>query len=128
MINPTQVLHQNHLHLIQFQLLYRTPFDTKKYEQHKCSVVDPSWRSKWKGGGREREEAEREGGGDYFETGALPSCYTGPPEPPHPNEHGWIDSVKVLPGYVTTIITPWRNQVGPWCTQPLAASLPYVYH
>lgn len=84
-INPLRVLHPIHLHLVEFQVMYRRPINVSLYNSGECSLRNAS----------------------------RPSCYTGPTQPPLPNEGGWVDMVKALPRFVTTIIVRFADQVSP---------------
>jgi spore coat protein A, manganese oxidase len=78
-INLTGDTHPLHVHLVRFQVVGRTPFDVKAYAAAYGALtgvpggVDPS----------------------PFATGLM--------EPPAPEERGFKDTVKVNPGYFTTI-------------------------
>jgi len=49
--------------------------------------------------------------GDSFpSTGKI--VYTGPPEPPDPNEVGWKDVIRALPNYVTRVIAKFEGFTG----------------
>jgi spore coat protein A len=75
-INTTVDTHPIHMHLVQFQVLGRRPFDVDQYN------------------------ADREGG----EVGPVEDYYTGPIEPAAPNDSGWKDTIAADPGYVTQVI------------------------
>ncbi|MGM9486169.1 multicopper oxidase family protein [Ideonella sp. YS5] len=78
-INLTADTHPMHLHLVTFQVIGRTPFDAKAY-------------------------AAAYGGPHGVPGGIDPSPFaTGPMLPPEPEERGFKDTVKVNPGYFTTI-------------------------
>jgi spore coat protein A, manganese oxidase len=78
-VNLTGDTHPMHMHLVTFQVVGRTPFDAEAYEE-----------------GNEGPHGVR-GGID-------PSPFaTGPMLPPAPEERGFKDTVKVNPGYFTTI-------------------------
>ena len=83
--------HQIHIHLIEFQVLNRQPFDSVRYRQDwhllnghmpvtRPVVLDPT---------------------PYF---------TGPPVPPAPYETGWKDTVQAMPAMVNRIIVRWGPQ------------------
>ena len=76
LINTTVDTHPIHLHLVQFQVLGRRPFDVDQYN------------------------ADRESGS----VGPISDYYTGPLEPPAPNKRGWKDTIDADPGYVTQVI------------------------
>jgi spore coat protein A len=75
-INRTNDTHPIHVHLVQFRVLDRTPFDAKRYDNYKQS--------------------------GYLRP--IESYFTGPAVPPDPNEAGWKDTVRVNPGQITRII------------------------
>jgi spore coat protein A, manganese oxidase len=78
-VNLTGDTHPMHLHLVTFQVVGRTPFDVEAYE--------------------EGNEAPHGVPG-----GVDPSPFaTGPMRPAAPEERGFKDTVKVNPGYFTTI-------------------------
>ena len=86
--------HQVHLHLIEFQVVSRTPFDRTAYLQQwnrlngekpvtRQIVLDPT------------------------------PFYTGPTVPADPYETGWKDTVGTPPAVVTRIIARWAPQETP---------------
>ena len=78
-VNLTADTHPMHMHLVTFQVVGRTPFDVQAYE-------------------------EANEGPHGVPGGIDPSPFaTGPMELPDPTERGFKDTVKVNPGYVTTI-------------------------
>jgi spore coat protein A len=97
-INMTGDTHPMHVHLVQFQVIGRTPFDVEAYE----------------------EEFE----GPNGVTGVHdPSPFaTGPEEPPDPTERGFKDTVKVNPGYFTRIRAKFDLPTG------VTAPQTYVHH
>lgn len=80
-INTAGATHPMHIHLIQFQILDRIPFDVQGFTAN----------------------------------GLL--SFTGPPQPPAENEHGWKDTVQSPPGFVTRVIMRFAPFTGR-----------YVYH
>jgi spore coat protein A, manganese oxidase len=79
-VNLTGDTHPMHVHLVRFQVVGRTPFDAQAYAAAFASL-----------------DGNVPGGID-------PSPFaTGPMEPPAPEERGFKDTVKVNPGYFTTI-------------------------
>jgi spore coat protein A, manganese oxidase len=78
-INMTGDTHPMHTHLVTVQVVGRTPFDVEAYE-------------------------EAYEGPHGVPGGFDPAPFaTGPMEPPAPEERGFKDTVKVNPGYFTTI-------------------------
>lgn len=98
-INATPDTHPFHIHLVQFQILNRQPLDTAGY-----------W-TLW--------EAWRTGSGPKP---VLSDYFAGPPAPPAPEESGWKDTARAMPGEVLRIIARF--------TVPAGTKLParYVYH
>ena len=74
--NTTEDVHPIHLHLVQFNVLDRQPFDAARYLEAKELGLNPSL-------------------GDYI---------TGSRVAPDPNEMGRKDTVRAAPGQVTRII------------------------
>ncbi|MHB9111041.1 MAG: multicopper oxidase family protein [Thermoleophilia bacterium] len=98
-INATPDTHPLHIHLVQFQIVNRQLLDTAGY-----------W-TLW--------EAWRTGSGPKP---YLAEYLTGPPAPPAPEESGWKDTARAMPGEVLRVIA--RFDV------PAGTELParYVYH
>jgi spore coat protein A len=101
LVNLTEDTHPIHLHLVQFQVMDRTPFDADAYQaaleqaraiNRNAANLDPR---------------------PYF---------NGPSALPDPNERGWKDTVRTNPGQVTRIRMRW--------TLPAGVSAPqrYVFH
>jgi spore coat protein A, manganese oxidase len=81
LLNLTADTHPIHLHLVMFQVLDRTPFDAEGYGAAQGSYLIGE-------GDAPRVE-------DYL---------TGPPEPAHPWENGFKDTVLAHPGELTRIV------------------------
>ena len=97
-VNLTGDTHPMHMHLETFQVIGRTPFNVEAYE----------------------EAYEAPGG---VPGGIDPTPFaTGPMLPPAPEERGFKDTVKVNPGYFTTIRAKFDLPTG------VAAPQKYVYH
>jgi len=97
-INLTGDTHPIHNHLVTFQVVGRTPFDAEAYEQ-------------------------AYGGPTGVPGGIDPTPFvTGPMIPPDPTERGFKDTVKVNPGYFTTIRAKYDLPAG------VIAPQTYVYH
>lgn len=77
--NLTMDTHPIHLHLVQFLLESRQPFDAQAYAAACAPPAD----------GHPRPSPE--------------AFATGDPEPPEPNECGWKDTVRMNPGQITRI-------------------------
>lgn len=97
-INLTGDTHPMHLHLVTFQVIGHTPFDAKAY-------------------------AAAYGGPQGVPGGIDPTSFaTGPMLPPAPEERGFKDTVKVNPGYFTTIRAKFELPAG------VSAPQRYVHH
>jgi spore coat protein A len=101
LVNLTEDTHPIHLHLVQFQVLDRTPFDAAAYTaalaQARASNPDAP--------------------------NPDPTPYlTGPAAAPDPNERGWKDTVRANPDQVTRIRMRWTLPAG---VTPLQR---YVFH
>jgi spore coat protein A len=101
LINLTGDTHPIHLHLIQFQVMDRTPFDAVAYQAALDTArgVDPN--------------------------AANPSptqFVTGRAVAPDANERGWKDTVRANPGQITRLRAKWTLPTG------LSPAQNYVYH
>jgi spore coat protein A len=97
-VNMTGDTHPMHTHLVTFQVVGRTPFDTAAYE-------------------------EAYEGPHGVPGGIDPTDFaTGPMEPPAPEERGFKDTVKANPGYFTTIRAKFELPTG------VTAPQRYVHH
>jgi len=93
-VNLTVDAHPMHMHLVQFQVYDRQPFNAALFDADRMAgIVNPV--------------------GNYV---------TGPAVPPPPEEMGWKDTVKSMPGEITRIIA--KFDVPPLTTLPAE----YVYH
>jgi spore coat protein A len=98
-INLTADTHPMHTHLVTVQVIGRTPFDADAYQAAYGGV----------------------NGG--VPGGIDPNPFaTGPMEPADPTERGFKDTVKVNPGYFTTVRAKYDLPTG--VTTPQT----YVYH
>ncbi len=107
-INLTADAHPIHLHLVQFQLINRQPFQTTKY------LTD--WSLLFPGGlfipafgpplPYNVLNADGALGGNLAVTPYLQGVAT----PPNPNEAGWKDTVIMHPGEVSRIMVRWAPQ------------------
>ena len=97
-INLTGDTHPMHTHLVTVQVVGRTPFDAAAYQE---SYGEP-----------------------FGVPGGIdPTPFaTGPMEPPDPTERGFKDTVRVNPGYFTTVRAKYELPEG--VTTPQS----YVYH
>src|SRR4029079_13333098 len=91
LVNLPEDTHPIHLHLVQFQVMDRTPFDADAYKAalEEARATDPN--------------AANPDPRPYF---------NGPPALPDPNERGWKDTVRTNPGQVTRIRTRWTLPAG----------------
>ncbi len=99
-INMTGDTHPMHTHLVQHQVIGRTPFDVAAYQAAAGTGLD---------------------GGTAGGTDPTPFA-TGPMEPPDPTERGFKDTTKANPGYFTTIRARFDLPAGVTTAQS------YVYH
>jgi FtsP/CotA-like multicopper oxidase with cupredoxin domain len=109
--NPTADAHPMHWHLVQFQLVSRQPFD------------DVSWLTTW-----ENLNGPAPLNHPTISPGNITSYYNGLPTGPQNDETGWLDTVTVLPGQVTTVRIRYAQQDG--TTYPFDPTLGpgYVWH
>jgi spore coat protein A len=107
-INLTDDAHPMHLHLVQFQLLSRQKIDADKYLS--------AWSAAFPDGaiipGYGPPSPYNKPNADFAVGGnpALSPFLQGPRMPPDPNEAGWKDTIRSLPGEVTRIIVRWAPQ------------------
>ena len=101
LVNLTEDTHPIHVHLIQFQVVDRTPFDADGY----AAALS----------------AARAGDPDAPNPDPTPYL-TGRATAPDPNERGWKDTVRTNPGQVTRIRMRWDLPSG------VTGSQRYVYH
>ena len=101
LVNLTGDTHPMHLHLVQFQVMDRTPFDATAYlaALQQARANDP----------------------DAANLDPTPYV-TGRPVVPDPNERGWKDTVRCNPGDVTRIRARWTLPPG------VASPQRYVFH
>ncbi|WP_234021037.1 multicopper oxidase family protein [Streptomyces sp. 142MFCol3.1] len=112
-INPNHDAHPMHVHLVNFQVLDRQPFDAAAYQKDY---------DKWIDGGRKAEDHP-----------AVADYFTGPPIPPDPDEAlSYKDTVKAPAQMVTRIIiqefVPPRDEIAsiPGSGAELPAT--YIHH
>ena len=99
-VNLTGDTHPMHTHLVTCQVIGRTPFDAEAYQA--AAGIGPN-------------------GGVAGGIDPAPFA-TGPTEPPDPTERGFKDTVKVNPGYFTTVRAKYELPDG------VTAPQTYVYH
>jgi hypothetical protein len=103
-VNTTADAHPIHLHLVQFQLISRQNYDTRKFmaayaQAYGGIVVD--------GFGPPNDYNVPNADGAVGGNPAVGSHLKGPAKPPSANEAGWKDTVMMLPGQVTRIAVRW---------------------
>jgi len=117
-INLTVDAHPIHLHLVQFQLMNRQNFDTKKYPAAYATayggVVVDSY-------GPPLDYNVPNADGAVGGNPAVGRYVKGPIKPPNANEAGWKDTVTMLPGQVTRIAVRWAPTAYPATTPPAEA-------
>jgi len=97
LVNPTMDTHPIHLHLVQFQVIQRIPFNFTKYEADWIALNGPL----------------------PVPDSVVPQqldvtqYITGPSEQPAANEHTWKDTIQTPPGYITVIRVRWAPQDAP---------------
>jgi spore coat protein A len=101
LVNLTEDTHPIHLHLIQFQVIDRRPFDADRYK----AALDQA----------------RASNPDAANFDPAP-YYTGPAVAGDANERGWKDTVRTNPGQVTRIRARWNLPAG------AATPQRYVFH
>jgi FtsP/CotA-like multicopper oxidase with cupredoxin domain len=120
-INMTADAHPIHLHLVQFQLLSRQPFDARRYMAaydlafpggiYRPAFGPPLPYTPVIGGVSDPTLCSEPGAvcGGNPDPGAL-GLLLGVPAPPLPQEQGWKDTVIMYPGEVTRIAVRWAPQ------------------
>ncbi len=122
-INTTADAHPVHLHLVQFQLINRQNYDTRKYmaayaEAYGGTIVDSF--------GPPNDYNIPNADGAVGGNPGVGAFLKGPARPPQANEAGWKDTVMMLPGQVTRIAVRWAPMDLPASTPPAEASTPSV--
>jgi spore coat protein A len=100
-VNTTADTHPIHLHLVQFQIVDRRPFDVAGYSAALAQA--------------------RSANPDAANPDPTP-FYTGSPVLPNANERGWKDTARMNPGQVTRIRMKWTLPTG------VSAPQKYVFH
>jgi FtsP/CotA-like multicopper oxidase with cupredoxin domain len=118
-INTTGDAHPIHLHLVQFQILNRQPYQAGKYMKAWTAALTAAGKGAGDGppnaygtaltdtlsiGGQNQVI-----GGNILVTPYLQST----PTPPAANEQGWKDTAVMMPGEVTRIVVRWTPQNTP---------------
>ena len=137
-VNLTADAHPIHLHLVQFQLMNRQPFDAKAYGAAYAAAfpgggLDPMTMLQYPKGffipgfgppcaygiGTTTGSCNSRalGGNPDIEStnpkNGKPLYLSGKPTPPDPNEAGWKDTVVMYPGQVTRIAVRWAPTDAP---------------
>lgn len=101
--NLTDDDHPMHIHLVQFQILNRQPFDAASYQTLFQANTTPG-----DGPPNPYNTPNADGaiGGNFAFSGYL----TGNPVPPAAYETGWKDTVIAPPGMITRIVPRWARQ------------------
>ena len=107
-VNLTADAHPIHLHLVQFQLVNRQAFDTKRYdsaysEAFPSGEYQPEWGPPLDYRAANNPLSAGKDGGNPDVTPYL----RGPVRRPEPKESGWKDTFLVPPGMVTRFIVRW---------------------
>lgn len=111
LINTTEDAHPIHLHFTQFQVLNRQKFDADGYVKATYG-----------------EEPLVVNTGPFPPGSVTPFLRGGAQQPP-PNEQGWKDTVRSMPGEVTRIIVPFGANAGGSTTAfQTSFSGDYVWH
>jgi spore coat protein A len=105
-INLTADAHPIHLHLVQFQLMSRQPFDAKGYTAAYDAAFPTGVFLGAYGPPNDYNVANADGaiGGN---PAVSPFLVAGTARPAFPNENGWKDTFIMYPGEVTTVIARW---------------------
>jgi FtsP/CotA-like multicopper oxidase with cupredoxin domain len=116
--NLTAGGHPLHLHLIQFQVLDRTPFDAACYREIYNAEFDGGTFVPFDGPPNlyGEENADGEIGGNP----AVPAhCITGPSRPPAPWERGWKDTGRAPPSFISRFAVRFAPTDSPTTGAPL---------
>jgi spore coat protein A, manganese oxidase len=110
-VNPTADVHPIHLHLVQFQLVSRQPFQVKKYQtawtalNGMAPLMAPT-----------------------VNVPSLAPYLQGKPVLPLPQEQAWKDTIQMRPGEVTTIRVRFAPQAGGSFPFDATSGPGYVWH
>ena len=119
LINPTGDAHPIHLHLVQFEVVGRRPFDSEAYTAA-WLTANPS--------------ADGPNGFQPLDISTPPvevqpaPYYTGPLVVPGPEENGWFDTTITPPGYVTIVKVRFTQQDGSAFPFDATGGPGYVWH
>jgi spore coat protein A, manganese oxidase len=140
-VNLTMDAHPIHTHLVQFQLMNRQDFDVDKYMVDYAAAFP---------GGFDYTLKQNVGPGNFipaygpplnYKTGnsralggnpdiaakknGKPLYLIGKPTPPLPQEAGWKDVVRAMPGQVTRFVVRWGPTDVPADQPPAKVTLPF---
>jgi FtsP/CotA-like multicopper oxidase with cupredoxin domain len=137
-INLTADAHPIHLHLVQFQLVDRQPFNFATYNALYDSLfpatsvtLDPMTGVPYPGGvfiggyGPPNDYFTPNADGAVGGNPAITAHLLGLPMPPLPQEEGWKDTVIMYPGEVTRIMVRWAPTDLPVNTAPANANFDF---
>jgi spore coat protein A, manganese oxidase len=133
-INLTADAHPIHLHLVQFQLMSRQPFNVKGYNAAynalfpgSATAIDPMTGAPYLPGvfmggyGPPNSYIVANADGAFGGNPAVsPFLVAGTARPALPNENGWKDTFIMYPGEVTTVIARWAPTDKP-ATDPVSS-------
>ena len=116
-VNITDGGHPIHLHLAQFQVLDRTPFDPACYRKVYFSAFPSGAFEPFNGPPLDYNTPNSNGeiggnpavpiGDDFTVIDPEINCIKGPASPPVPWEDGWKDTVRVPPNTIARIAVRW---------------------
>ena len=114
-VNPTADTHPIHLHLVQFQVVSRQPFDVARYFADWLSLNNAT-------------EYSLPLNHPTINVPSLEGYLTGPTVGPDANEVGWKDTVQMNPGEITTIRVRFMAQDGTGFKFDPTIGPGYVWH
>jgi FtsP/CotA-like multicopper oxidase with cupredoxin domain len=103
-INTTADAHPIHLHLVQFQIMNRQSYDTKKFFAAYAAAYGGAFEA---GFGPPNDYNVPNADGAVGGNPAVGPFLKGPARPAEANEAGWKDTVLMMPGQVTRIAVRW---------------------
>lgn len=121
-INTTADAHPIHLHLVQFQVVNRQNFDTRRFMN---AYADAYGGMVMDGYGPPNDYNVPNADGAIGGNPAVGPYLRGPARPPAANEAGWKDTVMMMPGQVTRIIVRWAPMSLPADTPAADAYYPF---
>ncbi len=104
-VNLTADAHPIHMHLVQFQLMNRQPFNTNSYNAAYAAAFPGGLFVPAFGPPKSYDAASNPlSGGKYGGNPDVTPSLQNLAIPPRPNEAGWKDTIMALPGQVTRIM------------------------